>query len=240
MPAESDPSRGESPGVPVAWESLRRHPIFWPRLGAIAVLLLLGAAFLQLAIAAGRYPGGSWVDLRQTGHHFWANFVCDLGRDPAVNGDPNPGAHWGQNGQWTLILAVAVFWWTLPVLFPIGRWSRVVRVAGSISSLGFLLVPLTREGPHALALLAAGLPGLAAAVIGAFALWPRKALAILGWVALSLSAADLVLYLHHREGLVPLVVPLLQRLALSAAAVWMAACAVTALRSKPGAADSRA
>jgi hypothetical protein len=208
--------------------------------GGVTVLVLLCAGVLQLVIAAGSYPGGSWVDPSQPGHHLWANFVCDLGRDNAVNGHSNPGAGWGRSGQWTLTLATAAFWWMLPVLFPIGRSAQVVRAAGAISTLGFLLVPLTSEVPHALALLAAGLPGLLAAVIGTLALRPRVALASLGWLALSLSAIDLVLYLHHREGLVPLAVPLLQRLALSAAVCWMAACAVAVLWSEPAPGEPRA
>jgi hypothetical protein len=204
----------------------------WSRRGALALLLLLSLALLQLAIAASLYPGGSWVDRAQPGYGFWNNFICDLGRDLAINRSPNPGAAWGRAGQWTLVLGAGVFWLCVPALFAGPRHARAVRGCGSLSTLGLILVPLTYDVPHALALLLGGIPGLAAAAMSVRALWQRPALALLGMGALVLAAADLGLYLAHRGYPVPLVVTALQRLALFAGVAWMAGCALALLRQR--------
>jgi hypothetical protein len=199
----------------------------------MALLLLLGLALLQLAIAAALYPGGSWVDPGQPGYGLWNNFICDLGRDWAINRSPNPGAAWGRAGQWTLELGTGVFWLSVPALFAEPRHARAVRACGLLSTLGLVLVPLTYDVPHALALLFGGIPGLAAAAMSVRGLRHRPALALLGMGALVLAAADLWLFLTHRGYPVPLVITALQRFALFAGVAWMAGCALALLRQRP-------
>jgi hypothetical protein len=204
----------------------------WSRLGALAVVLLLGVAAVQLAIAATLYPGGSWVNRGQPGYGFWNNFICDLARDRAINRNLNPGAAWGRGGQWTLELTAAVFWLCVPALFATPRHAGAVRACGLLSTLGLVLVPLTYDVPHAMALLLGGVPGLAAVAMSVRGLRHRPALALLGMGTLVLAAADLGLYLAHRGYPVPLVITALQRLALLAGVVWMAGCALALLRRR--------
>jgi hypothetical protein len=202
------------------------------QLGALALVLLLALGLLQLGIAAALYPGGSWVDREQPGYGLWNNFICDLARDRAINRSPNPGAAWGRAGQWTLELATAVFWLCVPALFMPPRHARAVRACGLLSTLGLLLVPLTYDVLHALALILGGIPGLAAGALSIRGLRQRPALALLGMGAFVLAAVDLGLYLAHRGYPVPLVITALQRLALFAAVIWMAGCALALLRQR--------
>jgi hypothetical protein len=204
----------------------------WSRFGAVALLLLLGFALVLLAIAAALYPGGSWVDRAQPGYGLWHNFVCDLARAVAINGRPNPGALWGRAGQWSLELAAGAFWLSLPALFEPPRHARAVRASGLVSTLGLLLVPLTNDVAHGVALVLGGLPGLAAIAMSVQGLRRRPTLAALGLGTFVLAAADLALYLNHRGRPVPLVITALQRLVLFLAVAWMAACALTLLRQR--------
>jgi hypothetical protein len=201
----------------------------WVQLGALALLLLLALALLQLGIAAALYPGGSWVDRGQPGYGLWNNFICDLARERAINRSPNPGAIWGRAGQWTLELAAALFWLCVPALFVDQRHARAVRACGLLSTLGLILVPLSYDVPHGLALLLGGIPGLAAVAMSLRGLRRRPALALAGAGTLVLAAADLGLYLAHRGYPVPLVITALQRLALFSAVVWMSGCALVLL-----------
>jgi hypothetical protein len=206
----------------------------WLQLGALALVLLLGAALVQLGIAAALYPGGSWVDRGQPGYGLWNNFLCDLARDRAINRSPNPGAAWGRAGQWTLELAAAVFWLCVPALFVPPRHARAVRACGLLSTLGLVLVPLTSDALHALALLVGGIPGLAAVALTVRGLRQRPALALLGLGTLVLAATDLGLYLAHRGYPVPMVITALQRIVLVAAAIWMVGCALALVSRRAG------
>ena len=35
------------------------------------------------------YPGGTGWDARSNGNDFWLNYLCDLERTVAINGQPN-------------------------------------------------------------------------------------------------------------------------------------------------------
>ena len=66
--------------------SRRSH---WER-ASFSFALISCATFVVLtALAMAFYPGGTSLDARSTGYHFWLNFFSDLGRTTARNGAPN-------------------------------------------------------------------------------------------------------------------------------------------------------
>ncbi len=206
---------------------------------AVVLLALLGGGAVATVVAAAQYPGGTWMDRRTPGHSFWGNFLCDIARDPALDGRPHPGAPWGQAAEWMLVLALGVFFWVAPALVEPRRRRRTIRLLGAVATLGLALVPVTSGVPHALALIAGAGPGFAATLMVLRGLRHRPVLRRLGALALGLSGLELALFLgfHERFGAttVPLAVPAVQRLALIAAVTWMAGCALAVLLAHPDA-----
>ena len=84
------PNRARSPHVhPNRASSLRARPTR----AAFSLALLACAAFVVLtALAMLFYPGGTALDDKSVGYHFWFNFFSDLGRTRARNGAANPVA----------------------------------------------------------------------------------------------------------------------------------------------------
>jgi len=208
------------------------------RLLAAVLLLLLAVGALAAGVAAASYPGGTWMDRTTVGHSFWGNFLCDIARDRALDGRPQPGAAWGRASEWVLFFALGLFFWVAPALIVPRRRRATIRVLGIVATLGLLLVPVTTGVPHALALIAGAGPGFAATVLVLRGLRHRPVLAGLGCLALLLSALELGLFLGFREGFsgrpLPPSVPAVQRLALLAAVAWMGACAFAVLRAQVG------
>lgn len=207
----------------------------WTRALAIVSIALLGGGVLAAVVAAARYPGGTWMDRTTEGHSFWGNFLCDIARDPALDGRPHPGAAWGQAAEFALVLALGLFFWIAPALVEPRRRRGTIRLLGTVATLGLLLVPVTTKVPHALALIAGAGPGFAATLLVLRGLRHRPALGRLGLLALGLSGLELGLFLGFSERFgatsVPLAVPAVQRLAVLAAIGWMGACALAVLRS---------
>jgi len=204
------------------------------RVVAAVLLGLLAAGAVASAMAAARYPGGTWMDRTSVGHSFWGNFLCDISRDPALDGRPHPGAPWGRAAEWMLVVALGLFFWIVPALVVPRRRGWTLRILGVVATLGLLLVPVTTGPAHALALIAGAGPGFAATVLLLRGLRHRRALMGLGALSLGLSVLELGLFLGFSERFgalsVPVVVPAVQRLALLASVGWMAACAVAVLR----------
>lgn len=207
----------------------------WTRALATVLIALLGGGVLAAVVAAARYPGGTWMDRTTEGHSFWGNFLCDIARDPALDGRLHPGAAWGQAAEWALVLALGLFFWIAPALVEPRRRRGTIRLLGTVATLGLLLVPVTTKVPHALALIAGAGPGFAATLLVLRGLRQRPALGRLGLLALGLSGLELALFLGFSERFgatsVPLAVPAVQRLALLAAIGWMGACALAVLRA---------
>ena len=207
------------------------------RMVAVVLLGLLAAGAVASAMAASTYPGGTWMDRTTVGHSFWGNFLCDISRDPALDGRPHPGAPWGRAAEWILVLALGLLFWIVPALVEPPRTGWSIRLLGAVATLGLVLVPVTSGPAHALALIAGAGPGFAATVLVLRGLRHRPVLAGLGVLSLSLSVVELGLFLGFSERFgartVPLAVPAVQRLALLAAVAWMAACAVAVLLLAP-------
>jgi len=204
----------------------------WRRAAAFVLLVLIGASLLAATVAAATYPGGSWIDRTAVGHSLWANFLCDIARDVALDGAPHPGARWGRAAEWGLVLALLLFWQVTPALHAPRSERSPVPLLGGISTAGLLLVPVTTQAAHVGALLLGAGPGLVAAGLVLRGLRARPALFWLGVVALLLSALELGLFLAFLLHPFPLAVPAVQRLAVAAAAAWMASCAVVVLRDR--------
>jgi hypothetical protein len=204
---------------------------------AVVLLGLLAFGAAASAVAASRYPGGTWMDRTTLGHSFFGNFLCDISRDTALDGRPHPGAPWGRAAEWSLVLALGLFFWILPALVEPRRSGWSIRLLGAVATLGLVLVPVTAGPAHALALIAGAGPGFAATVLVLRGLRHRPALAGLGVLSLGLSGLELGLFLGFSERFgvmtLPPAVPAVQRLALLAAVAWMAACAVAVLGLVP-------
>jgi hypothetical protein len=207
---------------------------------AIGVTLLfaiaLFALLVQLAIA--RYPGGTWFDPSAPGHDLFRNFLCDLTQPIALNGRLNPGAGFAKSAMIVLDAALLGHWLAIPELCSKTSLARPLRAAAIVSFLGIVAVPLTpslRLGVvHSLAVLAGTVPGIAAGMLATYLLArsPHRWLFRLGAAVLIVATIDAVLYFAHTAlgGPPPLLVPVLQRVALVLLLTWMTAVAVTLVR----------
>jgi hypothetical protein len=198
------------------------------RFAAVGVLLLLLVFVGVDVVAMAVYPGGTWIDPTTVGHRFWANFLCDLGHEVALDGQPNPAAPWGRAALWLLLLCAGAFWLAVPTLFRTQGWARLVRAGGMLSTVGLLLLPFATGRWHLVVVLCGALPGLAAAFATLWALRHRPGLLALGFLAVMLAVVDVVLYVRYFSPTI-LAVPLVQRLALLAGLTWMASCAFAVL-----------
>jgi uncharacterized membrane protein (DUF441 family) len=212
-----------------------------------AWLVLAGVlAFVVLyAVALRLYPGGTWLD-RNEPASFWKNFLCDLEWEIALDGRPNPvGSRVMKLGMIVLSAAFAPLWLVLPRLFVRGEGGtvgRAVQTTGVISAIGTLAVPLTpsdRFGAwHSLAVVVAGISGLFAAVLAVVGLRRHEAQPLLaariGIAMLVTAAFDLALYVRLvvTAGDVPLVLPVVQKIALLFTLAFMTTVALSVLRDR--------
>lgn len=182
------------------------------------------AGFVALETGAmALYPGGTWWDRAAVGHRFWENFLCDLEWQVALGGRMNPGAELAEGAMLLLVAAIAAYWALAP------HWPRAVRALGWTSVGGMVAVailPSERYGAlHGLAVMAAGGPGLAAALLTTHAqrrcawraTWP------LGAALLVVATLDLGLYVHTYAtgGPGTKLVPALQKIALALLLAWL-------------------
>jgi hypothetical protein len=183
------------------------------------------------------YPGGTQWNHTTVGNDFWRNYLCDLARTVALDGQPNPvGGGLAQAGMGVLTLALLQMWWSLPGLFPSYAFLGLgVRVLGSVAvacSFVVVLLPSNRFGDvHGTAIVVAALPGLVASLLS---LWgparcapaPRMVLGT-GVVSFFAAAAALAIYLRQYfvPGPGPVAGAVLERLALMALLVWLVAAA---------------
>lgn len=206
-------------------------------LGSVTFFLLLGG----LAVAS--YPGGNWVHGTQAGFHPAHNFLCDLLRDPAIDGTANPVAARAARAAMLILLAgLAGFWVLAPrLLAPSAtRYATTVRGLGLVSTVGLVGVPLTAAAEtswlHGPVIVVAGVPGLAAAiglVVGTIShLSVPRWFTWLGMAAIGVSLADFLLYVDHLLRTTPVgpLLPTLQGLAVGLILAWMVSASLLAWR----------
>ena len=178
------------------------------------------------------YPGGNWLDRGAFGHRFFANFLCDLTQPVSLSGMQNRvGSRCAQFGMLNFALALACFFWLLPVLFVARGWSASwVRVLGGGAMLVFVAVPLTPSLSfghlHERLALLSGALGLAAALAAVNALRrahrAARVLAAVGALALVFGALDAGLFVYHLgDATPPWSVPALQKVAALLLCAWM-------------------
>lgn len=207
---------------------------------AIAVCLSV-LCFIGLLLAAtAAYPGGTWQHRAGPGS-FWSNFLCDLLRDPALNGLPNArGAALARAAMLVIAVGMGLVWLLLPTLFTERpRLGTAVRTAGLLAMGLLLAVPLLpsdRFGRwHAVAV---NLAELSAFVAGGMGVAGTHG--VLRWIgATALLVVALAGTLYAREaffGGTPLAwLPGLQKIAALLVLGWMlgASLATLAPRCSP-------
>jgi hypothetical protein len=217
-----------------------------PQPARAAVLAAVGA-FVGLELAAMRaYPGGTWWDRTTRGARLWQNFLCDLEWRVALDGRPNPvGSRLAEAAMLVLVAGFLPFWWIVPRLFTPPRAPPGTRALGrSVRALGLVsvggmsavtLLPSDRFGAlHGAAVVVAGVPGLAAALLATLGLLRGEpAPRVAGWLGAATVACallDFVLYVRTMAlgGPGPLLLPATQKVAVALLLAWMSAVAVRA------------
>jgi hypothetical protein len=205
--------------------------------GAVRCALLITLAWLAffgLFLAAAQlYPGGTWLDRSAQGHHFFANYFCDLTQPTSLSGVKNAlGSRFAQLSMLCFGLALSGFFWLVPSYFGRPTWLGAwVRGLGECAVLGYVAVPLTPSelfgDLHASLSLISGAIGIAAALGAVVGLLgshrAARALGVVGVLSLfagGMHAALFVHYLHASEP-APLIVPAIQKVAAALLSAWM-------------------
>jgi hypothetical protein len=207
---------------------------FLPAGAASSVLLAAVAGFIALIGAAmTAYPGGTAWDAATRGHSFWLNYLCDLERRVALDGEPNAtGSALAQAALLILALGLVLFWRLLPRLFPAQvRLGLMVRSLGSVALVGTVAVALLPSDRfasiHPVCLVVAGVPSLVAALLAVVGLLRKeralRAVAAVGAAALLVSGADFALYVWEIAGGGPSLraEAVLERVSLILVLAWM-------------------
>ncbi len=197
----------------------------------------------MMALAMARYPGGTWDQPRARGHSLSENFLCDLMRPIALNGEPNvDGAAFAELGLLAFCVALAPFFLVLPALFAerrrLGMAVAICGLLSSVGGVGIVLAPSHRVGSlfHGLVVLLAAVPGLTAAITGTVGAWSAGARAIRAAAASTLSVTALsvavfaVQLLRGTETTPGL--PLLEKAAIASAMAWMLLTMFSVVRAK--------
>lgn len=195
-------------------------------------------AFVVLFYAAARaYPGGTHFDRASIGHDLWRNTLCDVTRTVALDGRPNTTAcTLARIAMIVLAAGLGTFFTLVTRLFPgRARTARLVRALGVIAAVGAVgVVALSSDrfpSLHGVAVVSAGIPGLAASLVSLHAIVREqrdaRAVILLGASALGVAAVDFALYVWElvSGGGSQLAVSVLERLATALLLAWMLAVA---------------
>lgn len=221
-----------------------RDPLSPERVAAGAVLTAV-AGFLGLIVPAMHaYPGGTVWDSTTRGSDFWFNYLSDLQRSVALNGQPNgDGAALAQAAMLALTVGMAPFWWLVARVFldrPRLGWAvRATGVAGVAGSFAVGLMPSDRFGDgHMMAVVLGGVPGLLAAGLAVVGLAGRgrsaRAPAAIGAATVLVSSTDFMLYVGSLRQAGPdlPVIAVLERMSILLVLTWMCAVAWHAVRAR--------
>ncbi len=202
------------------------------------LLALTVLAFIAIfSLAAAAYPGGTHFDHASVGHDLWLNTMCDVTRSVALDGRPNGlGCMLASIAMIVLAAGLGVTFALLPRLFVArARMAAAVRALGTISALGavaVVLLPSDRFGSvHGVAIVCAGIPGLAAALLALVAVLRERtsarAVIALGGLALGVAAVDFALYVAElvSGSASQASVSVLERIATALLLAWMLAIA---------------
>ncbi len=186
-----------------------------------------------MALAMRLYPGGTWLDPKAPGHHFFANFFCDLTQPTSLSGvDNHLGAACAQVGLLLFAAALAGFFWVLPGNFSLGSrsgpWVRALGGAAVLLFVAVALMPSERFGLlHGSLALTSGALGIGAALCAVVALSrsssPARWLGRLGACTLAVATFDALLFAYHLRDAAPppLLLPAAQKVAALLLSAWM-------------------
>ncbi len=174
---------------------------------SVGLVMAVFSFHLSYGVATALYPGGTWKGDMTVGHSFWQNYLCDVLKDPGLNGAPNPGVHYGVLA-FVLLLVTLLVWWTL--LARVLRehapvFSRLLLMASLLSAIGFvgIVVFTAEEGLltyHFAAILFSVLSGLCA-TITPFVCFLRirayRSLGIVGLLLTSTVVVNICFYVAH-------------------------------------------
>jgi hypothetical protein len=204
------------------------------------VLAGLLAFVLLAALGASAYPGGTYCEPDADAYRFWDNYFCDLTSAVTRWGEDNArGAALTHTAFTAFAVALAPFWWLVGALSS-PRAGAVVRWLGvpsacAVAALAWL--PSTASPRlHTTMVLVAAVPGLAAATLGAVALFlgPHRALGWLGVGTLILGALNTGGYawaVAHSVACLPWL-PVVQKLTGVGLVAWMAGVALSSQRKE--------
>ena len=163
--------------------------------------------------------------------------MCDVTRSVALDGRPNGlGCTLASLAMIVLAAGLGMTFALLPTLFVArSRMATPVRALGTVSALGavaVVLLPSDRFGSlHGVAIVCAGIPGLAASLLALVALLRERrsarAVIALGGLALGVAAVDFVLYVDEllSGSASQVAVAVLERIATALLLAWMLAIA---------------
>lgn len=107
----------------------------------LSLISWLGILFYLVftGIAVALYPGGNKFNLKSVGYSFKNNFWCDLFSEVAYNGTTNPGRNYAISGNYIIIIALFLFWLSIPELFKkelkLAVWVKRLGPAAMVFSL---------------------------------------------------------------------------------------------------------
>jgi len=181
------------------------------------------------ATAAWVYPGGTRSDPGRVGFSFSDNYWCDLLDATTHGGRNNPSRPFAMAALFVFCTGLAVFWWSVPALFPFApRRGVLVRAAGIISALvmAWVATPL-----HDLAINVAGGLGVVGFVATISAVNARgQVVEIVTWSTLFAALSNFAIW---QTGIGLSVLPLIQKVAFALFLGWMV---LTSLRLRKDAA----
>jgi hypothetical protein len=151
------------------------------------------------------YPGGTVWDRASRGSDFWLNYLSDLQRSVALNGEPNAaGSRFAQAAMLVFAAGLAAAWWLAarlssdrPRLRRAMLYSGVVGIAGAFSA---ALLPSDRfANGHELAVIVGGASGLVATGLAVAGIADRRSWLVtaIGSATVLVSAVDFFLYVQH-------------------------------------------
>ncbi|MBL8751592.1 MAG: hypothetical protein JNK78_20735 [Planctomycetes bacterium] len=213
-----------------------------PKHLAVAAWLLLSAGTALIAASMLAYPGGSCSRPDACGYDQLRNYLCDLTRPVAHNGEPNSaGMRLGRAGMIVTGLSFVPLFALLPRLFPRHAVGAASRPLGIVAALAVPSVACTPSNAHpswhSVAIVVAGLPGclaLAAGTSGVLSVRERHpGLARLTVVMLGAALTTGALYSATFLASWPdqWLLPTAQKVAGATLVVWSAIAVRSALRS---------
>jgi hypothetical membrane protein len=171
------------------------------------IVISVGQFIVVGAIAIHQYPGGTPFDKTTEGYSFWHNTLSDLGKETAENGQPvGPVAPVFNASMVVMLLGFTPLWLTLPSIFPTRRrLGLIVRLTGLLSLGGIIGVGLTPADQyvwlHALAIICAAVPGIAAIIVACAAMLLEsqcsRAYAAFSVLFLVACVGNLVKFMRH-------------------------------------------